>query len=64
MQAVVALVGLEAAFRHMHADDQIRRNPEHLQAFEVRRHVRLADQHIAHAGFLQVIAERLLAEDA
>ena len=62
MQAVVALIGLEAAFRHMHADDRVRRDAELLHAFEVGRHVGLADQHVAHADLLQVIAERRLAD--
>ena len=58
MQAVVALKGLEAAFGDMHADDRVRRNPQHSHAFEIRRHVGLADQHIAHADLLQMIAQR------
>ena len=62
MQAVVALVGLEAALRHVHADDRVRRDAEQLHAFEVGRHVGLADQHVAHADLLQVIAERRLAD--
>ena len=62
MQAVVALIGLEAAFRHMHADDRVRRDAEHLQAFEIGRHVGLADQHVAHADLLQVVAQRRLAD--
>ena len=62
MQAVVALIGLEAAFRHVHADDGVRGDAEILQAFEVGRHMRLADQHVADADLLQVIAERRLAD--
>ena len=62
MQAVVALIGLEPAFRHMHADDRVWRDAEILQAFEVGRHVGLADQHVAHADLLQVIAERRFAD--
>ena len=62
MQAVVALIRLEAAFRHVHADDRVRRDAEILQALQVGRHVRLADQHVAHADLLQVIAERRLAD--
>ena len=62
MQAVVALIRLEAAFRHVHADDRVRRDAEILQAFQVGRHVGLADQHVAHADLLQVIAERRLAD--
>ena len=62
MQAVVALVRLEAALRDMNADDRIRRDAEHLHAFEVGGHVGLADQHVAHADLLQVIAERRLAD--
>src|SRR3954453_18639445 len=49
MQAVVPLVGLKTALRHMLADDGVRRDAERLQAFEVRRHMGLADQHVAHA---------------
>jgi hypothetical protein len=52
MQAVVALIGLEAAFRYMHADDRVGRDAEVLQAFEVGRHVGLADQHVADADLL------------
>ena len=52
MQAVVALIGFEAAFRHVHADDRVRRDAEILQAFEVGRHVGLADQHVADADLL------------
>jgi len=62
MQAVVALIGFEAAFRHMHADHRIRRDPQRLQAFDIRRHMGLADQHVAHADLLQVVAERGLAD--
>ena len=62
MQAVVALIGLEAAFRHMHADDGVLRNAEILQALQVGRHMRLADQHVADADLLQVIAERRFAD--
>src|SRR6267154_932489 len=62
MQTIVALIGLEAAFRYMHADDGIRRDPQRLQAFDIRRHVGLADQHVAHADLLQVIAERGLTD--
>jgi hypothetical protein len=58
MQAVVALIGLEPAFRHVYADDRVRGNAEVLQALEVRRHMSLADQHVADADLLQVIAER------
>ncbi len=57
MQSVVALIGLEAAFGDMHADDRVRRDAERASAFEVGRHVGLADQHIAHADFLQMIAQ-------
>ena len=62
MQAVVALIRLEAAFRHMHADDRVRRDAEILQALEIGRHMRLADQHVADADLLQVIAERRFAD--
>ena len=62
MQAVVALIGLEAAFRHMHADDRVRRDPEIFQAFQIGRHVGLADQHVAHADLLEMIAERRFAD--
>ena len=62
VQAVVALIGLEAAFGDMHADDGIRRDAEQLQAFEIGRHVGLADQHVADADLLQMIAERRLAD--
>ncbi|MHC2742940.1 hypothetical protein ACVMFA_008737 [Bradyrhizobium liaoningense] len=61
MQAVVALVRLEAAFGDVHADDRFRGNAERLHALEVGRHVGLADQHVAHADLLEVIAERGLA---
>ena len=62
MQAVVALIGLESAFRDMHADDRVRWNAEILQPFQVGRHMRLADQHVADADLLQVIAERRFAD--
>ena len=62
MQAVVALIGLKAAFRHMHADDRIRSDPEVFQAFEVRRHMGLSDQHVAYADLGEMIAERRLAD--
>ena len=62
MQAVVALIGLEAAFGDVHADHRIRADAERLHAFEVGRHVGLADQHVAHADFLEVIAEGRLAD--
>ena len=62
MQAVVALIGLEPAFRHVHADDGVGRDAEILQALEVGRHVGLADQHVADADLLQVIAERRFAD--
>ena len=62
MQAVVALIGLEPAFRHMHADDRVLGNAEILQALQVRRHMGLADQHVADADLLQVIAERGFAD--
>ena len=62
MQAVVALIGLEAALADMHADDGIRRDAERLQSFEIGRHVGLADQHVAHADVFQVIAQGRLAD--
>jgi hypothetical protein len=62
MQAVIALIGLETAFGHMHADDRVRRNPQHFHTFKVRRHVRLANQHIAHSDFLEMIAQRRFAD--
>ena len=46
----------------MHADDRVRGDPQHLQAFEIWRHVGLADQHVAHADLVQMIAERRLAD--
>ena len=46
----------------MHADDRIRRDAERLQSFEIRRHVGLADQHVAHADLLQMIADSGLAD--
>ena len=36
--------------------------PSSLHAFEIGRHVGLADQHIAHADLLEVIAQRRLAD--
>ncbi len=39
VQAVIALIGLEPAFRDMHADDRVRGNAEHLESFEVGRHM-------------------------
>ena len=62
MQPVIALVRLEAAFGDMHADHRFRRDAERLHAFEVGRHVGLADQHVAHADLVQVIAQRGLAD--
>jgi hypothetical protein len=62
MQSVIALIGLKAAFCDVHADDGVGRNPEHFQAFEVRRHVRLADQHIAYADLLEMVAQCRLAD--
>jgi hypothetical protein len=54
MQAVIALKRPEAAFRDMHADHRC--NPRHFHAFEIRRHVGLADQHIAQSDLLEMIA--------
>jgi hypothetical protein len=62
MQSIVAFVRLEPAFRHVHADNGVRRNTEILQALEVGRHMGLADQHVADADLLQVIAERRFAD--
>jgi hypothetical protein len=62
VQTVVAFVWLEAAFRGMHADDRVGRDAEHLHAFEIGRHVRLADQHIAHVDLLQMVAQCRLAD--
>src|SRR5215467_13643133 len=62
VQAVVALIGLEAAFGDVYADNRLRWDAELLHAFEVRRHVGLADQHVAHPDLLQMIAERRLAD--
>ncbi len=61
MQAVIALIRLEAAFRHVHADDGVLGDAEILQPLQVGRHMRLADQHVADADLLQVIAERRFA---
>ena len=61
MQPIVPLVRLEPAFRHMHADDRVLGDAEILQPFEVGRHMGLADQHVADADLLQVIAERRFA---
>src|SRR3954469_25270846 len=57
MQAVVTLIGLKPAFGDVHADHRFRRDAERLHAFEIGRHVGLADQHVAHAELLEVIAE-------
>ena len=61
MQAVIALIRLETAFRDMHANDRVRRNAEQFEAFQVRRHMGFADQHITYADLLEVIAQRWLA---
>ncbi len=62
VQAVVALVGVEAALGDAHADDGAGIDAEPLHALRVGAHVRLADEHGAHAQRAQVVAERHLAD--
>ncbi len=61
VQAVVALVGVEAAFGDAHADDGARIDAEPLHALAVGAHVRLADEDGIDAERAQVVAERHLA---
>ena len=60
VQAIVALVGVEAALRHAHADNRVRVDAQPLHALDVGTHVRLADQSRLHPERAQVVAERHL----
>src|SRR5688500_1437552 len=62
VQAIIALIRLEAAFGHMHTNDRSWRDAERFHALKVGRHVGLADQHVAYANVLQMIAERRLSD--
>src|SRR5581483_4255019 len=62
VQAVVALIRLEAAFGDAHADDRLRIDAESLHALDVGFHVGLAGERGAHAERAQVIAHGHLAD--
>ena len=62
VQAVVALERIKSALGHAHADDRPRVDAEPLHALAVGAHVRLADQHRAHAEGAQIVAEGHLAD--
>lgn len=61
MQPVIALIGLEAAFGKMDADDGIGTDAETLHPLKVCRHMCLADQRAADTDLTQVIAKCRLA---
>ncbi len=62
MLAVVALVGLEAAFADQQPALSVHRQPEAVHAVEIGHHVGLADQRDAHAGGPKIIAQRPFAD--
>ena len=61
VQAIVALERIKSALGHAHADDRSWVDAEPLHALAVGAHMRLADQHRAHAEGAQVVAEGHLA---
>ena len=62
VQSVVAFERLEAAFADMHAHAGIGRNTKPRHPSGIRLHVRLAHQHVAHADFAKVLAQRRLTD--
>ncbi len=62
MQPVVALVGFETALRQMHAERRAGIDAEPLHAGQIGRHMRLADQHGAHAELREMVAQCRLAD--
>jgi hypothetical protein len=62
VDAVVAFIGVEAAFVDAHPDRGDRVDAQARDARGITTHVRLADQHRAHAERAQVIADRHLAD--
>ena len=58
VQTIIALVGVEATFRHAHTDDGVGIDAEALQAFGIGVHMRFADQRRAPSERAQIVAQR------
>src|SRR5262245_2898308 len=62
VQTIIALVGVEAAFRQAHTDDGVGIDAEALHAFAVGAHMRFADQRRAPSERAQIVAKGQLAD--